>query len=839
MAKNCYICNKQDGGVEKTKVNIFDTKTPISDKKVSELLFDISGIVVREKCKEQNNLCAKCYKKILEYDYLLARLNEMKTETTNNINRSEDIRLKEDEIKLEIQSYTIKKEATFERDLKKKVPLVVPASKLKPLPPGFNLKLSKYLTKTSPVKMEKLTTEVQVQNKTTQNIDYKVPLILPNQLTTLLNNKQLSFNDFVVVKEKDDDNNDDRPMEIDEDAVIMETENGIISVVSHQKFLYGNSELALVMPDGDVLDQHHDDGQDSNSDHIELQVSGDEETAKAIIAATNEQGGTFIKVGSGEMYEVKSVESKINDVSQSTEDILRLDENMVEVDGDKFKCLFCERINKNENADPVTGDAEWMMLHLKAIHSARLYLCNCGAIIRKRVDFSAHIEQHANSNSVISPETAEKLSKLHECGICKKKFSSRLVLSGHMNSHTGERPYTCDICDRSFASRYTRQAHMKTHTDRPRPYICNQCGKAFLTPHNLQHHEKIHSGTKDFVCKCCGKAFGSQHNLEVHGVIHTGVKPFVCTVCDKGFARRAEVKDHMRIHTGERPFECETCGARFSQRSNLHSHRRATHLQDKRHECPHCPKRFKRRRLLEYHIKSTHTGERPLQCTVCDATFIYPEHHKKHMRIHTGEKPFVCEVCGKGFNSRDNRNVHRFTHSDRKPYECVLCGAGYMRKNQLYQHMNITGHLSESIVVNQPRVTQIEDEESKIQSVIISGDGKDSKILETVYESDLQALAADAENVVVTQTAAPSQYILATGTKTMDEIQECETVDDDCTFISIENLEQAAQIDGTVLENLTSDQLEQAHLLSDGNNTLRLIQIQLADGGCGWVAVSQ
>ncbi|CAG4960877.1 unnamed protein product [Parnassius apollo] len=556
---------------------------------------------------------------------------------------------------------------------------------------------------------------------------------------------------------------DERNEEDDEEehTIVMDGENGsIIHVVSGQKFLYGDNEISIMVPEGSSLDGNDNgDNQDSNDEQIELQVAGDEETANAIIAAAQEQGGAFIKVESGEMFQVKSVESK---TEEEQDDVSNDDLHMVVAqDKGQFKCLLCEK-NQNKEGETFTGDATTTMQHLRSVHDARLHICAiCGVVMRKKADYLSHLEKHSN-------KLQSDKSKAHECTICKKKYSSRQLLGEHMNAHSGSRPHACPACGKSFASKYTYQSHLKTHLDRPRPFKCDQCGKSFLTQQNLNQHEKIHSGVKDFVCNVCNKAFGTQHNLEVHGVVHSGNRPFVCGVCGKAFARRAEVRDHMRIHTGERPFACDVCGARFTQRSNLHSHRRATHLDDRRHRCQLCPKRFKRRRLLDYHVKASHTGERPLQCEVCQATFVYPEHFKKHMRIHSGEKPYLCEVCGKSFNSRDNRNTHRFVHSSKKPYECVVCGAGYMRKQLLYHHMNTSGHLAESIVVNQPRVSKIPENVVTTSTPVVldSGNGYTEKFTDAIFEATeaLQAQSTD-KSIVSTSEADTAAKLFITDDK--------------------------------------------------------------------------
>ncbi|XP_028038487.1 zinc finger and SCAN domain-containing protein 2-like isoform X3 [Bombyx mandarina] len=561
-------------------------------------------------------------------------------------------------------------------------------------------------------------------------------------------------------------------------TIVLNGDNSsILRMMSGQKFMYDGNEISLMLPEGDARDER--DGQDSNEEsQIELQVSGDEETANAIIAAAREQGGAFIKVESGEMYRVQSVRGAADGLADT----------IAHRDG-LFVCLLCRNSDKPENEKmESTSDPNAAMSHMRRAHDARVYICSlCAAMFRRRIDYTTHFgdcPRPLRDRRVGTAPLRDRRVEVAPSETAEHSLKPRARAAG--GSHR------CARCGKTFASKYTLQAHLKIHSDRPRPFSCSQCEKSFFTQQNLNQHEKTHSSVKDFVCGVCNKSFGTQHNLEVHGIVHSREKPYVCGVCEKAFARRAEVRDHMRTHTGERPFSCDTCGAAFSQRSNLDSHRRATHLNERRHHCAHCPKRFKRRRLLEYHIKASHTGERPLKCDTCGASFVYPEHYKKHVRIHTGERPYVCEICGKTFTTRDNRNTHRFTHSDKKPYECLSCGAGFMRKQLLYAHMSASGHLAESIVVNQPRVTKVHT--SNVATQILDVQTFETKKYETLFENEELSLDASGKQP---ETAPAAELLDA------QDMQQTQIVAND-----------------------------------ENGDVVRLIQVQLPGGAGGWVAVN-
>ncbi|XP_012273310.1 zinc finger protein 436 isoform X2 [Orussus abietinus] len=536
-------------------------------------------------------------------------------------------------------------------------------------------------------------------------------------------------------------------------------------------------------------------------------------------------------------------------------------EQVVARDGAVYTCLLCP-----EDEERGMGDAKTIIMHLKSEHEVRLYICDiCGMDFRKRTELSVHLDDHvAKEEGDFQCEICNRIfsnlrlfrihkrihypqSKSWPCETCGKRYSSRNLLEEHINTHTGVRPYACETCGKDFASKYTFKAHMKTHEVRPRPFECSQCNKTFLSQQNLNQHEKTHNGVKEYVCHQCGKAFGSPHNLEVHNIVHSGYKPFICRVCGKAFARKAEIRDHERTHTGEKPYQCEFCGATFSQRSNLQSHKRATHYNDKRYKCDDCGKGFKRRRLLDYHIKAAHTGERPFKCETCTATFVYPEHFKKHMRIHTGEKPYLCEVCGKAFNSRDNRNAHRFIHSDKKPYECLVCGMGFMRKPLLYAHMQTQGHLNDTIVVNQPRLTTEEDQVISIpdNNVELLMEGAENEQLE---ETELY-IAELKDHVIVQQDDQIYQeegvLDMPTEETITDEVVEHLVVDGQINFTGTEVMEckpddsehveevysyNDSEESETVVVPATSDYKE---IVGDSQKAVRLVQIRIPSSSTG------
>ena len=336
-----------------------------------------------------------------------------------------------------------------------------------------------------------------------------------------------------------------------------------------------------------------------------------------------------------------------------------------------------------------------------------------------------------NIDIIVPPKKRDKgilTSKDLMCQICEKHFEKRRYLMDHLRRVHKSAVYHCDGCKDRYMFKEELLNHQlncdlykalkspdkqptaqnkKLFTKRKKNNQCQQCDQYFLTQTLLKIHIKnVHEGqniTSDTFdetkvenpvnCSLCNITINNEYALAIHqGSVHGFERPWNCNTCGKNFARHLELVNHKRIHSGDKPFQCDTCGARFNQKQNLHTHVRHIHLGERRYECSICHMKFRRKRLLDCHMNSKHKFERPYACKLCSATFVYPEHVRKHELTHVEGKKFNCDECEKSFKSKTSLENHKAYHRPCSNYQCLSCPQYFASKDLLLNHLKSYNH---------------------------------------------------------------------------------------------------------------------------------------------------